>query len=391
MPTSFCAPLPEGYDTYLGERGVRLSGGQRQRVAIARALLKNPPLLLLDEATTSALDGESERAVQAALDAAMRDRTTLVIAHRLATVQHADRIVLMDQGMVVDIGTHDELLRRSGLYARLAAGQFVDASGRSPVAASGASGAANAPLPTGVRMNRPIALRHTRTVIATVTAVALLAGCENMSERERGTATGAGIGAGVGAVVGSTTGGRAGSSAVIGAAIGAIAGNLWSKRMEDKRRSMEQATQGTGIEVARTEDNQLKVNVPSDLSFDVGRANIRPELRPVLDQFAHGLDATTHVHIVGHTDSTGSDAINNPLSVETCRKRAPLHRRPRRAGHARRRRRPRLARAGRRQHERGRAREEPPRGDLPARARGQDRLLTQAKPDPAQTRPGFVR
>jgi ATP-binding cassette subfamily B protein len=119
----FVQALPEGYASFLGERGVRLSGGQRQRLAIARAMLKNAPLLLLDEAT-SALDSESERAVQAALDAAMRGRTTLVIAHRLSTVQHADRIVVMDHGEVVDVGRHDELLARCGLYARLAAGQF---------------------------------------------------------------------------------------------------------------------------------------------------------------------------------------------------------------------------------------------------------------------------
>jgi ATP-binding cassette, subfamily B, bacterial len=119
----FISALPEGYHTYLGERGVRLSGGQRQRISIARAMLKNPPLLLLDEAT-SALDAESERMVQAALEAAMADRTTLVIAHRLATVLKADRIVVLEAGHIVDIGSHHELVARGGLYARLAAMQF---------------------------------------------------------------------------------------------------------------------------------------------------------------------------------------------------------------------------------------------------------------------------
>jgi ATP-binding cassette subfamily B protein len=120
----FITALPEGYDTFLGERGVRLSGGQRQRIAIARAMLKNSPLLLLDEAT-SALDAESERMVQAALESAMKDRTTLVIAHRLATVQQADRILVLDHGRLVEQGTHTELVTRGGVYARLAALQFT--------------------------------------------------------------------------------------------------------------------------------------------------------------------------------------------------------------------------------------------------------------------------
>jgi ATP-binding cassette subfamily B protein len=119
----FLRELPAGYDTFLGERGTRLSGGQRQRIAIARAILKNPPILLLDEAT-SALDAESERLVQAALGELMRDRSTLVIAHRLATVLKADRIVVLEAGRVVAVGTHGQLMRSSPLYARVAALQF---------------------------------------------------------------------------------------------------------------------------------------------------------------------------------------------------------------------------------------------------------------------------
>jgi len=123
MATEFLDRLPAGFDTFLGEKGVRLSGGQRQRLAIARAILRDPAILLLDEAT-SALDAESERAVQVALDRLSKGRTTLVIAHRLATVLSADRIIVIDEGKVVATGTHSSLVRENGLYARLAALQF---------------------------------------------------------------------------------------------------------------------------------------------------------------------------------------------------------------------------------------------------------------------------
>jgi ATP-binding cassette subfamily B protein len=119
----FIARLPDGYATLLGERGTTLSGGQRQRIAIARAILKNPPILLLDEAT-SALDAESERAVQVALEGLMKDRTTLIIAHRLATVQRADRIIVLDAGKAAAMGRHRELVAQGGLYAHLANLQF---------------------------------------------------------------------------------------------------------------------------------------------------------------------------------------------------------------------------------------------------------------------------
>jgi subfamily B ATP-binding cassette protein MsbA len=120
---AFIATLPQGYDTVLGERGTRLSGGQRQRIAIARALLRDPPILILDEAT-SALDTESERLVQQAIERLMRERTVLVIAHRLATVRDADEIVVLDAGRIVQRGSHEELLRAGGLYRRLYDLQF---------------------------------------------------------------------------------------------------------------------------------------------------------------------------------------------------------------------------------------------------------------------------
>jgi ATP-binding cassette subfamily B protein len=127
---AFLRELPQGYDSFLGERGTRLSGGQRQRIAIARAILKDPPVLLLDEAT-SALDTESERLVQAAVERLMVSRTTLIIAHRLSTVLKADRIIVLDRGRIVATGRHEDLLVTSPLYARLAQAQFGDAAAAS--------------------------------------------------------------------------------------------------------------------------------------------------------------------------------------------------------------------------------------------------------------------
>lgn len=156
-----------------------------------------------------------------------------------------------------------------------------------------------------------------RSAIFALAAASIgIAGCESMSDRQRHTAMGAGVGAAGGAVIGKATGGNAATGAVVGGAVGAVAGNLWSKRMEDKRAEMNRATQGTGIEVARTSDNQLKVNVPSDFSFDSGSAMIKPQMRPVLDQFAQGLSANQRVTIVGHTDNVGGDALNDRLSLD---------------------------------------------------------------------------
>ena len=152
-----------------------------------------------------------------------------------------------------------------------------------------------------------------RSALAALAAASIgIAGCESMSDRQKHTAVGAGVGAAGGAVVGKATGGNAATGAVVGGAIGAVAGNLWSKRMEDKRAEMNRATQGTGIQVARTSDNQLRVNVPSDFSFDSGSAMIKPQMRPVLDQFAQGLSANQRITIVGHTDNVGGDVVEQP-------------------------------------------------------------------------------
>jgi len=161
--------------------------------------------------------------------------------------------------------------------------------------------------------------RPSRHALCALAAAALLsAGCADMSERQKGTAIGAGAGVAAGAAIGSVTGGSAGTGAAIGGVLGAVAGNLWSKRQEDRRKAMEQATQGTNVEVTRTQDNQLKINIPNDISFDVGSAAIKPQLRAVLDPFVSSLqgDPSAQITIVGHTDSTGSDAFNNKLSIE---------------------------------------------------------------------------
>jgi len=128
----FVATLPQGYDTPIGEKGIRLSGGQRQRIAIARAILRDPAILLLDEATSS-LDAQSEQVVQDALEGLMKGRTTVVIAHRLSTVLNADRIVVLEKGRVLATGTHEELLTTSELYHELASLQFISSAGGKPV------------------------------------------------------------------------------------------------------------------------------------------------------------------------------------------------------------------------------------------------------------------
>ena len=153
-----------------------------------------------------------------------------------------------------------------------------------------------------------------------VLAVGVLSGCANMTETQQGTAKGAGIGAVAGAVLGAAVGGRSGAAtgAVLGGAAGAVGGNIWSKKMQDQKAAMEQATVGTGVAVSQTADNRLKLDIPSDVSFDTGRSDIKPNFGPILNQFATSLNqnVVTNVTIIGHTDSTGSDAVNNPLSID---------------------------------------------------------------------------
>ncbi|MEO8013119.1 OmpA family protein [Polaromonas sp.] len=160
----------------------------------------------------------------------------------------------------------------------------------------------------------------TTTVTCAALSLAVLSGCANMSETQRGTAQGAGIGAGLGALLGAATGGSKGAAqgAVLGGAVGAGGGYIWSKKMQDQKVAMERATVGTGVGVSQTQDNRLKLDIPSDVSFDVGRSAIKSNFAPVLTNFATSLNQNpiTTVSIIGHTDSTGSDAINNPLSFD---------------------------------------------------------------------------
>lgn len=156
------------------------------------------------------------------------------------------------------------------------------------------------------------------TALATLFA---LNGCADLDPVQRGTATGAGIGAGVGAVLGAATGDgggrRTATGAALGTAAGAVIGNIWSSRMEQQKRAMQQAAQGTGVQVTQTADNRLKVDIPTDISFDTNRSDIKSNFRPILDKFAATLAENPYskVSIIGHTDSTGTDAINDPLSV----------------------------------------------------------------------------
>lgn len=161
-------------------------------------------------------------------------------------------------------------------------------------------------------------MRTSRTLIAATAAVLLASGCANMTDTQRRTATGAGVGAAGGAVLGAVTGGNAGTGALIGAGVGALGTYIWSQHMERQKQEMQQVTQGTGVVVTQTQDNQLKLDIPSDISFATNRSDIQPNFAPVLDRFAEGLrnNPNAEVRIVGYTDSTGSDSINNPLSLD---------------------------------------------------------------------------
>lgn len=161
-------------------------------------------------------------------------------------------------------------------------------------------------------------MRTSRTLIAATAAVLLASGCANMTDTQRRTATGAGVGAAGGAVLGAVTGGNAGTGALIGAGVGALGTYIWSQHMERQKQEMQQVTQGTGVVVTQTQDNQLKLDIPSDISFATNRSDIQPNFAPVLDRFAEGLrnNPNAEVRIVGYTDSTGSDSINNPLSID---------------------------------------------------------------------------
>jgi outer membrane protein OmpA-like peptidoglycan-associated protein len=155
-----------------------------------------------------------------------------------------------------------------------------------------------------------------RTALLAVTAAAFgLAGCADMSGGMSPTARNTAIGAGVGALAGAAIGGNT-TGALIGAGLGGAGTYIWSRNMEQKRLAMERATMGSGVAVVQTPDNQLRLDVPSDVSFDTGRADIKPAMRPILDQFANGLSPNTEVRIIGHTDSTGSDALNDRLSLD---------------------------------------------------------------------------
>lgn len=155
-------------------------------------------------------------------------------------------------------------------------------------------------------------------LVSSLAAVMLITGCANMTDTQRRTATGAGVGALGGAAVGAVTGGHAGTGAVIGAGVGALGTYIWSQHMERQKQEMQAATQGTGVVVTQTPDNQLKLDIPSDISFATNRSDIQGNFQPILERFAEGLrnNPATEVRIVGHTDSTGTDAINNPLSLD---------------------------------------------------------------------------